>query len=243
MRFVHAILLYMCEFDLDAPDPTVENAMGRLRLALASPNLREAVRLFYDPNSSFAGHSFDSLGRNPPNRITSDDLLAVTLLDVGWTPPAARALLGELAEKVTELLRTIDDSTALWDDRGCQELINANRLWKVIGRLPGVGTTRTSKLLARKRPLLVPITDSIVVSAVDNRGKTWLTLRYCFQQEPFRQAVESLRPPQQAEDVSLLRIFDVAIWMLCSRSRDARKARERTGVPQDSCTRGRPEVG
>jgi hypothetical protein len=34
--------------------------------------------------------------------------------------------------------------------------------------------------------------------------------------------------------VSLLRVFDVAIWILCSKSRDARKARA-AGVSQDSC--------
>jgi hypothetical protein len=233
--FRAAIITYMHKFDLSNPDPTVTNALARLQAALATPNLGEAVRLYFGADSSFAGHTFDELGNNPPDQITSDDLLAVTLLDVPWSPPAVRALLGEEANHLNGLLEAVDSNTTLWDgNRGCQELTKASALWSAVVRLPGVGPTRAGKLLARKRPLLVPIVDSVVVSAVGNSGRTWATLRYCFKQESFKRAVGLLRS-QESGDASLLRIFDVAIWMLCSNSRDAREARMTAGVSRDSC--------
>lgn len=146
-----------------------------------------------------------------------------------------RDLLYGKAPELSALLRDVSSDTTLWDvDRGCLELTNADLLWRAVDALEGVGPTRTSKLLARKRPLLIPITDRIIVSAIGGGDNWWRTLRYCFMQESFRSAVKRLRP-QAAGDVSLLRIFDVAIWMLCSKSRAARKARENAGVTQDSC--------
>jgi Family of unknown function (DUF6308) len=232
----------MCQFDLNEPDPLVTNALARLQAALATPNLCKAVGRYFESDSSFAGRTFDAhgdsdaLGDNPPDKITPDDLLAVTLLDVSWTPRAVRALLCDQADEVNEKLRAISTSTTFWDDssQGCDELAKVDELWRVVDDFDWVGETKTSKLLARKRPWLVPITDSIIISAVGNSGKTWLTLRHCFKQETFREAVKSLRPPGLG-DVSLLRIFDVAIWMLCSDSRAAREVRNYAEVTRNSC--------
>jgi hypothetical protein len=227
----------MHKYDVGDSDSTPTVTLARLEAAMITPHLGDAVRRYFENGSTFAGNTFDSLGRNPRDEIASDDLLAVTLLDVSWKPNAVRAILFEQAEMFSALLQDVSSDTTLWDvDHGCQQLTNADPLWKAIDALPGVGPTRTSKLLARKRPLLVPITDRIVVSAIGGGDNWWRTLRYCFMQESFRDAAERLRP-QAAEDVSLLRIFDVAIWMLCSKSRDARRVRNDAGVPRDSCHR------
>jgi len=225
----------MCEFDLDSPDPAAEKVVARLEAALATTNLAEAVRLYFASGSSFAAQTFDSLGFNHPDRITSDDLLAVTLLDVSWKPSAVRAMLVEQADQVNDRLSSIDGSTTLWDgERGCEELRKADGLWRIIDALDGVGPTKTSKLLARKRPQLVPITDRIIVAAIGHGDNWWRTLRYCFKQESFRAAVEQLQPAEE-KSVTLLRVFDVAIWILCSKSQDARKARTAAQVTQNSC--------
>lgn len=225
----------MCKFDISSPDSAVSAALARLQAALATPQLRNALYEYFDACSTFAGHTFDSLGDNPPDRITSDDLFAVTLLDLSWSPSTVRWLLGGLAQQVSTLLGSIDGSTTMWDSaRGCQELVKAETLWGLLNGIPGVGPTRIGKLMARKRPLLVPIADSVVISAVGTSGSTWRTLRYCFQQQSFQQAVESVRP-SNAADASLLRIFDVAIWMLCSNSQGVRQVRNRAGIPHGSC--------
>ena len=223
-----ARMLSVITFDSDSNGPA-ENAKQRLITNLATPGLRDAVACYFCEKQPFAGQTFDSLGDNPPDRIVSDDLLAVTLLDVRWTPLAVRRLLYDQAAKVTELLRVIDDKTDMWAPEGSQQLDNAEPLWDLLCELPGVRDTRASKLLARKRPRLIPITDSIIVSAVGTPGKTWVTLRHCFQDSLFRQQVKSLRPGK-TEQITLLRIFDVAIWMLFSQSKAAAKARRETGV-------------
>ena len=204
-----------------------DGARQRLIADLGTPGLREAVTLFFDPRQPFAGKTFDSLGRNPPDEITSDDLFAVTLLDVRWPPLAVRFLLVDQAPRASELLGMIDIDKDLWDNDA--DLEQAAPMWKLLCNLHGVADTRASKLLARKRPRLIPITDSVVVSAVGTRGTTWATLQYCFRDEQFRQSVMALRPTS-ATDISLLRVFDVAMWMLKSRSQAARKARKAAGI-------------
>jgi len=206
-----------------------QHAKQRLITYLATPQLGDAVAKFFDPAQPFAGETFDSLGTNPRDRIGRDDLLAVTLLDVRWTPPAVRQLLNDQAARVRKLLHKIDNKTEIGTPNASRQLAAAGPLWVLLDALPGVGETRASKLLARKRPRLIPITDSIIVKAVGTRGKTWTTLNHCFQDDVFRDKVRSLRP-DNTERISLLRIFDVAIWMLFSRSKAAEKARRETGV-------------
>lgn len=208
-----------------------QNAKQRLSADLATPRLSEAVILYFDPEQPFAGQTFDSLGHNPRDKIIIDDLLAVTLLDVRWTPLAVRRLLIDQAAEVGELLGRIDEDTDLWAEGSSEQLAAADPLWALLCSLPGVRDTRASKLLARKRPRLIPNTDSVVVSAVGTQGRTWPTLLHCFQDELFRQSVESLRP-KNVESISLLRIFDVAIWMLYSQSKAASKARREAGLTQ-----------
>ncbi len=206
-----------------------QTAKQRLITNLATPRLCDAVARYFDDEQPFAGKTFDLLGDNPPDRIVPDDLLAVTLLDVRWKPLAARRLLHGRAAQVTGLLHAVDDETEIGTPEGSKQLDAAEPLWDLLYRLPGVRDTTASKLLARKRPRLIPITDSIIVSAVGTPGETWVTLQHCFQDDLFRQQVESLRP-KDTERISLLRIFDVAIWMLFSQSKAAINARRGTGV-------------
>lgn len=101
-----------------------------------------------------------------------------------------------------------------------------DELWPVLRGLHGVHDAVASKLLARKRPGLAPITDSVAVAAVGSPGSTWPVLRRCFQDAVFRGCVEELRQKCPASrDASLLRVFDVAIWMRYSSSAAARAAR------------------
>lgn len=206
-----------------------QDTRQRLIANLAVPRVRDAVALYFDPAQPFAGQTFDSLGDNPSDKIVSDDLLAVTLLDVRWTPLAVRRLLSDQAAKVRELLGMIDDKTEIWAPDGREQLDAAKPLWELLCSLPGVADTRASKLLARKRPQLIPITDSIIIAAVGTPFQTWVTLHQCFQDELFRRSAESLRPDNLGR-ISLLRIFDAAIWMLFSQSKAARKARREAGV-------------
>jgi hypothetical protein len=80
--------------------------------------------------------------------------------------------------------------------------------------LPEVGATTASKLLARKRPRLRPIYDTVVARVIGSQ-QIWEPLRtlLCAQPE-LHERLHGLR--QQAglpEAVSPLRVFDVVAWM------------------------------
>ncbi len=92
-----------------------------------------------------------------------------------------------------------------------------------------MGPAQASKLLARKRPRLVPVTDEIIVARDGPAGQTWRTLRYCLQDESLRHVIEVLRP-RQARTASVLRLLDVALWMLHSEATAARNARAAASV-------------
>jgi len=213
--------------DYSGPDDDIlQPAKARLRAALGAPGTAELVAAYFDPAKPFAGRSFDRMGANSPHEVTCDDLLAVSLLGISWDPRAVRQLLDDEAGLVKGVLALIGPDTVLWE-AAAGELRAADELWPVLCGLPGVHDGVASKLLARKRPCLAPITDSVIVAAVGTPGSTWPTLRRSFQDAAFRDSIEELR--QQcpgARDASLLRVFDVAIWMRYSNSAAARAARD-----------------
>ncbi len=214
------------------PSPIPEDmraAKRRLEQDVATPGLGLLLAAYYDPAGGFAGATFDTLGANPRNEITRDDLLAVAVLEVRWRPAAVRRLLGADSRKATDLLVGISSLTDLWLASD-QRLAAIGPLWALLtSPRDGIGETTASKLLARKRPRLVPVTDRIIVSAVGVRGQARQALRYCLQDGSFRRAVEVLRP-RGAGGASVLRLLGVALWMLHSQSRAARKARDAAGL-------------
>ena len=92
-----------------------------------------------------------------------------------------------------------------------------------------MGPARASKLLACKRPPLIPLTGEIIGARVGAAGQTWQALRYCLQDDSLRRPVEALRP-RPARTASVLRLLDVVLWMLHSESRAAGNARDAASV-------------
>jgi hypothetical protein len=179
---------------------------------------------YFDPRSGFAGMSFNCLGANPRNEVTADDLLAVSLLDVTWRPDAVRELLETKAGKISAMLEGITGETELWDARDA-DIAAVDPLWDTLQGTRGIGPATASKLLARKRPRLCPVTDKASIRAVGVRGRTWDALRCLLRDPGGRAEVEALRPPHAA-GASLLRILDVAIWICHSPSGAARHIRQ-----------------
>jgi len=208
-------------------DRAVDDAVGRLRVSLTAPGLAQAVAAYF-AEPEFAGITFSSLGRNPADEITADDLLAVALLDITWRPRVVRLLLERRRAEFSALLCSVPLDLDLWeaadDDLKCVDV-----LWDALTAIDGIGTASATKLLARKRPRLCPISDNVVIKAVDVPGRTWDVLRCLLQDPAARAEVEALRPPG-AIGVSLLRILDVALWVSHSRSSAAQWLRRETGL-------------
>lgn len=204
----------------------------RLDLLLSDPFVPSLVRRYFDPATPFAGHTFDTLGDNPCNEIVPADLLAVSLLDVAFGAAAVRDLL-ESPSKWTALLDAIPrQDVPLWDLDAAGHTAGSE-LWVALRKLPGVGPTKTSKLLARKRPALVPITDRIIDEYLP-RGTDdfWWLLHRALQDPVRREAIDHLGDGLHWRPTTL-RLIDVAIWMRFSGSRNAQNARKDVDAPSD----------
>jgi hypothetical protein len=208
-------------------DDAVQAAARHLRATLTVPGLDGAVAAYF-AEPGFAGMTFADLGHNPPDEIIPDDLLAVALLDITWRPQVIRTLLGSHKQRISELLAALPQATDLWD-ASAQTMKNINLIWDALTAIHGISTATASKLLARKRPRLCPISDRVVIKAVDVPRRTWDVLHCLLQDLAARAEVEALRPAT-ATGASLLRILDVAIWVSHSRSGAAQWVREQTGL-------------
>jgi hypothetical protein len=220
-------------------DDAVRAAARRLQADLAANGLGRAVEAYFTA-PAFAGMTFSSLGRNPPDEIIADDLLAVTLLDITWRPEVVRILLGSQHRELSTMLAGIPSDLDLWDadDQVCRDI---DVLWGALVAIDGIGTASATKLLARKRPRLCPISDSVVIKAVGVPHRTWDVLR-CLLRDPVSRAqVEALRPAAAAE-ASLLRILDVILWIEHSESAAAHWVRGEAGMPVSATGRAQSTV-
>lgn len=217
------------------PNPT-DYARVRQRVSeiVASPFAKGLVRTYFDPGRGFAGALFDGLdtdgllANNPSDRFTADDIAAASLLDVRFGPTAVHALLG--SDVIQQALAAVPDQRPLWEATA-QDLEAGSRLWRLVRDIEGVGRTRASKLLARKRPHLVPIVDSVIANALRLGDDTWRPLAAVLADRPLRHDIDALRPPEVSTSISTLRLLDVLAWMSHSRSKAAVSAQIDLGAP------------
>jgi hypothetical protein len=152
------------------------------------------------------------------HRITEKDLLAVTMLGGGVPPLTAVWLLGPGAAEITaRLVQVPRTESALWDPAvsiGRGSPLDA--LVRLVGGRPGMTRAKTSRLLAAKRPNLVPICDRPtrralgIHRALDERAE-WQAL---FRDPKVRGEVIGLRAEVPAAvDLSLLRVMHIVVTM------------------------------
>jgi hypothetical protein len=81
----------------------------------------------------------------------------------------------------------------------------------------------TSKLLARKRPRLLPVIDSVVKEMLKHPAKAsfWLTLCAQLNADGGRLNDHLLAVREEAgfSSISVIRCFDVVVWMIGKRER------------------------
>jgi len=179
----------------------------------------------------FTGSWFDRLGGDSsPNRLTPADLLAVSMLSVTVPARATVWILHEGADEIEALLRQVPADIDIWDAN--LEIAPDSALVQLWTRLQapsaqweggqdanGIGAVIASKLLARKRPRLVPMFDPVVVDALGayESGRYWQTWQDSFADPELLPAVlaaqtEAAQSHPQIADLSALRILDIVIW-------------------------------
>jgi hypothetical protein len=182
--------------------------------------VRGKIEAYFNPENKFAADTFNILGGNRELSIELDDLLALTTLDVYVTPPTMRRLLfdAELRTEIFQFLGNIPTDVDLWKDEAeVGEGSPSQELWTLLEGLPGVGWVTAGKLLARKRPRLIPIYDEIVRNFYQLDTDFWTTLQASLLESDLLKRIEELRPlrlqsPVLKRSVSTLRLLDVAIW-------------------------------
>ncbi|MGR6978377.1 DUF6308 family protein [Mycobacteroides abscessus] len=176
----------------------------------------------------YTGARFESMAAlNPdPNAFAPADFLAVSMLSVSVPAQAAIRLLERDAETVSRLLARIPSNVDIVDvdpDTLESKDAPAGQLWDLLRKArDGLGPTTTSKLLAAKRPRLLPIWDSLIEQAtglgttsywrkfqsvlVDDQRRVWNWLGEL--------RMLSTSAPQS---ISELRILDILLWMSIDR--------------------------
>jgi hypothetical protein len=159
-------------------------------------------------------------------QFTAEDLLAVTMLSVRIEGYHALEILRYRARELDDLLAQIPRGVALQDPQARTLIAEGGpawRLWDAICDIEPrpesnrIGPVAAGKLLARKRPDLLPVYDSRIKKVLsrprtDNRW--WHDLRdELTNNQGLVQELERVRDRAGAGHMSLLRIFDVMCWM------------------------------
>ncbi|QXC59904.1 hypothetical protein KSP35_16185 [Aquihabitans sp. G128] len=172
--------------------------------------------------TTYSGRGFDRVAmEGPPDRFTAGDLYACALLSAEIEPHTGADLLDREAKRCTGLLQAIPSVVSIRDDQSADALASdgaAAELYGLLRSMKSIGPTRASKLLAVKRPGLVPIRDSFVEEALDARkvSEWWAPMVAAWSTPALGPAVDSLRaragsavPPY----VTDLRLLDVSVWL------------------------------
>lgn len=172
----------------------------------------------YFYKSAFTGSRFESFRSDESFKFTQRDIIAVSMLSVNIPSTATRWILEEGGRVLTDLLRPLPPEISITD--AAADLTrdqDAWKLWEAIRSLHGMGETKTSKLLATKRPLLFPIYDRHVAKALNiHRGGYWQPWQDYMRSEDGKTAaylVNEMAVELDVPHLSTLRLLDVVIWM------------------------------
>lgn len=180
-------------------------------------------------SGDYTGATFETYAasRFDPYAITGDDLVAVTLLSIeirrtttsGFTCEAAIALDASAAV-ISDLLVQIPIDRALHTlgdadfDRWLGSGSAADTLYTLL-RGSGVPRVASHKLMARMRPHLFPIRDSVVERALGlERSHYWWNpwWRVLTGDPALVRELKAVPRPRSAEHLGVLRTADIAVW-------------------------------
>jgi len=92
----------------------------------------------------------------------------------------------------------------------------AHTAWHLLRDQPGIGWVTAGKLLARKRPRLLPVYDQVVRCVLGRPESFWLDLHTALRADNWALHHELVALRQSADlpqSVSALRVCDVVLWM------------------------------
>lgn len=186
--------------------------------------LRHYYRPLSGKNTGFTGGAWDTFDPSAnraasTNTFTAEDLLSASLLSAPIKGRAVVELLDRRRAEFEILLTNLGPDRDFVDQPGVDRasFAPAWELWAALRALPQIGPTRASKLLARKRPHLIPVLDDFINEYVlAGSGNLWAPLHEALNAHDRALHHRLLRIRQVAglsAAVSPLRVFDVLAWM------------------------------
>jgi len=189
---------------------------------------------FHGAPRQFSGSLFDSIGGGGDrpdieDQITREDVLAVTAVNAPVPAAVASLLLTQPASgRLVTWLRRLPTDIDLWDAED-DTLATATKAWDEIRTIYEDGTSSgadvgfaANKLLARKRPRLIPLYDEKVRGVVHlaEGASWWFSLRDAMrvdgEDNEVRFRVCAAMREADVGYVSVLRGLDVILWSYAS---------------------------
>ena len=204
-----------------------QSFVERLRSFVTGPRAEADLRRYFGvemAEAPFDGAFFEGLGGGGDRPdvvdvITAEDLIAVQALSVRVpTSVMVDIFEGPLGAELADLLRAIpaDLDMAAADLTHLQDGSPADQAWRLLEKQSGVGWVTAGKLLARKRPRLIPVYDRVVRCALGRPDDFWLALHAALRVDGavLQRSLLELREAAGVPDrVSALRVCDVVVWM------------------------------
>ena len=181
----------------------------------------------------YTGSYFDTTGRRAsedwadpsPDRLTMEDIQSTALLSVSLKPVTTIALL-EQNDRLTGLLAQIPTDLDLAAAPDADEpwtgfWVEAAEAHSILREVNGVARTVASKLLARKRPALLPVWDTRVSGILGTAGvdNDWQLMQSVFRaHQPalkslLRELTARFPDVDRVRALTELRVLDIVLWM------------------------------
>jgi hypothetical protein len=222
---------------------STEAQIERLRTELFADDSAALVRAYFTEHElesgNHTGRFFGRLGGvsddtpDPdPNRFTPVDLVAVSTLGDPVSGAAALQLLGVGRNATTdwprlfaavpvELHISSPEGRALLRGRTTdgEPRPAARELWHALLAIDGIDPVLASRLLHRKRPKLLPITDALVETVLGTTDEWWAAMADWFEDPGTLGDLVALREQAlegtgvSGGEVSLVRMIHVVLWM------------------------------
>ena len=150
------------------------------------------------------------------DRFTDADVSAGAMLSVSIPPRAIIELLSRQSGRLSELLAEIPydldlheaDATVIGPGSP------AWQVWDSLNEIHGIGWVTANKLLARKRPRLLPVYDEVVREVVGDPENFWESLREALQADgkSLARRLRTIGAEAGAPHLSVIRVFDMIAW-------------------------------
>lgn len=224
----------LAEADAEKARDTIVHALDVANLAA-----------YYRRHGNYAGATFMDIEPNDPYDLTASDLHAVSMLSVAVGPAATRRLLepSMLREVVLHALAHLPVDVRL-EDANEQQMQRAWNLQMALKEaLAPYGANKSNcwitaaKISARKRPLLIPVRDKVVGSALGpvahkDAGMYWQLIAYALRDPAVKEALVGAHRKVETSvvtgkwgselgtelgtvelETNPMRLIDVALWM------------------------------